>query len=168
MSKCDDKELLSDIAKFYEIMWNRNEKLDDYEIIGTQIINTAVKQYVHNLSGEYTLRDEGNILLEVPLMVTYLDDNKQRRNTLLAVDLLYKEIGYSSRRIRRIKDVVIVQRQINLKGGKPIILDDDEFQKLWQDILDKSDENETLKYLRESVETMRQLGTEILKRIEEI
>ena len=164
LQKYDNKKLLKKIEQFYDIMVNRNVNLFYYEERGRNIINRNTIKFLQgkNLSpiSQYNIE-----LLKVQANITYKNMKIETRELYLPVDLLYKELGHSIKRLLTVLSCKIIRYFIHTSDISTLELESNEFSTLWEEIVKDTNTDEIFEYLRESVKEIKRLGEDIKNEI---
>ena len=155
------------IDEFYNLIDEREYHYHIYESVAGYIINERLKDITEKYLVSPKFTDIAVPWVGVHISIQYSNMRTGSGTLVLTHDLLYRKLGHSQER-HNIRSYTIVGYRILTTNDKFFEVSEEEFMTLWENAIADSDKNETLQYLRESVETVRQLGTEILKRIDEL
>lgn len=166
LSKFNDIKLKNNIDAFYKIIKERNYCIRIYEEIGKNIINRNIETFLKNKCLKPPNQD--TTFLEVEIDIAYKNTKKSKGRLHLPVDILYKNLGYSVKRSTSVESISNFRYLVHKEGGAALELQENEFNKLWEQILTDSNQDSTFIFLRDSVKEIKDLGSMIKKKIEEL
>jgi len=166
LSKFNNIDLKKNIDVFYKIIKKRNYCIHIYEEIGKNIINRNIETFLENKGLKSPNRDD--TFLDVEIDIAYKNTKKSKGRLHLPLDILYKNLGHSVKRSISVESISNFRYLVHTEGGASLELQGDEFNKLWEQILTDSNQDSTFIFLRDSVKEIKDLGSIIKKKIEEL
>lgn len=166
LKKYGNKELLSKIEKFYTISDDRQKHLKLYPDKANKIINQCVESMSRTIGRTWDISKDRAVCIDVKYNVENNMGKIEEKDTNLSYDVLYLENGVSLLRNQVNRKLLNFTRVLLHRTGGAALDISFLWDELYACIKSMSEVDDTLKYLRDSVEIVYTLGNKILKEIE--